>query len=235
MPPVSARMDALLLEIKAKETNLGEDFDTKLHTGALLAITFSREKSEDVEFLLSALEKRKLISRKPGNPSVCNITVDGYAAVDELTRGTAPSEKAFVAMWFDENMDAPFSDGLSKGIRDAGYDPIRIDEKEHINRIEDEIMAEIRSSAFVVADFTGHRGGVYFEAGFALGLGIPLFWTCRESDKDDRHFDIEHYSTIFWKETELEELARQLKSKIESVLGKGPVTPLDPESTRIGS
>ncbi len=33
---------------------------------------------------------------------------------------------------------------------------------------------------FMIADFTGHRGGVYFEAGFAHGLGIPVIWTCRE-------------------------------------------------------
>ena len=33
-------------------------------------------------------------------------------------------------------------------------------------------MAEIRRSRFVVADYTGQVNGVYFEAGFALGLGL---------------------------------------------------------------
>lgn len=46
-----------------------------------------------------------------------------------------------------------------------------IGSKEHSNKIDDEIIGEIRRSAFIVADFTGHRGGVYFEAGFAMGLG----------------------------------------------------------------
>jgi len=32
---------------------------------------------------------------------------------------------------------------------------------------------------FIVADFTGQRGGVYFEAGYALGLRKPVIWTCK--------------------------------------------------------
>jgi hypothetical protein len=33
-------------------------------------------------------------------------------------------------------------------IRDSGYEPMRIDRKEHINKIDDEIIAEIRRSCF---------------------------------------------------------------------------------------
>lgn len=40
-----------------------------------------------------------------------------------------------------------------------------------MNRIDDEIIGRIRASRFIVADFTGHRPGVYFEAGMMLGLG----------------------------------------------------------------
>ena len=69
---------------------------------------------------------------------------------------------------------------LNCGIEDAGYEAVRIDEKEHTNKIDDEIIAEIRRSRFVVADFTqgkdGARGGVYYEAGFAHGLGIEVIF-----------------------------------------------------------
>jgi hypothetical protein len=54
---------------------------------------------------------------------------------------------------------------LQKGISDAGFEPLRINMKEHVNKICDEIIAEIRRSRFVVADYTGQRGGVYYEAG----------------------------------------------------------------------
>ena len=87
------------------------------------------------------------------------------------------------------------------------------------------MIAQIRSASFVVADFTGHRGGVYFEAGFALGLDLPVIWTCKKDDMKDLHFDIRQYNTIDWETPE--DLARRLQHRIEATVGKGPKTVLD--------
>jgi nucleoside 2-deoxyribosyltransferase len=58
---------------------------------------------------------------------------------------------------------------------DCGFTKaIRVDREHFGDRIDDRIIAEIRRCRFIVADFTGQRGGVYFEAGFALGLGKPV-------------------------------------------------------------
>jgi nucleoside 2-deoxyribosyltransferase len=125
-------------------------------------------------------------------------------------------------MWFSDKMIPIYDNGLSKGIQRAGYKPIRIDQKEHANKIDDEIIAEIRRSAFIIADFTGHRGGVYFEAGFAMGLGLPIIWTCRKDGVNDLHFDIRQYNCIDW--TDASELATRLHNRIEAWIGRGPVT-----------
>ena len=70
-----------------------------------------------------------------------------------------------------------------------------INQMEHVGKIDDEIIAQIRSSAFLVADFTGHRGGVYFEAGYAMGRDLPVpVWTCRKDEMAQLHF--EYASTI---------------------------------------
>jgi len=45
---------------------------------------------------------------------------------------------------------------------------------------------------------TGQRGGVYFEAGFALGLGKPVIWTCRSDDMEKLHFDTRQYNHVTW-------------------------------------
>jgi len=66
---------------------------------------------------------------------------------------------------------------------------------EHNEKIDDLIVAEIRKSGLVVADFTGDRGGVYFEAGYARGLGLPVIWPCRKDWLEKLHFDTEHYAT----------------------------------------
>ena len=83
---------------------------------------------------------------------------------------------------------------------------MRIDSKEHSNKIDDEIIAEIRRSRFVVADFTSEedkpRGGVYYEAGFAMGLNIPVIWTCRADMIGNVHFDTRQFNHITWDDPE---------------------------------
>jgi hypothetical protein len=96
-----------------------------------------------------------------------------------------------------------------------------------VNKIDDEIIAEIRRSRFVVADFTSEpekpRGGVYFEAGFAQGLNTPVIWTCREDMLGSVHFDTRQFNHIAW--TSPQDLRAKLKNRIGAVLGQGPLTP----------
>jgi nucleoside 2-deoxyribosyltransferase len=101
-------------------------------------------------------------------------------------------------MWFDDTMLNIYDNALAKGILDAGYKPHRVDQRDHNDKIDDEIIAQIRKSRFIVADFTGHRGGVYYEAGFAKGLGLEVIWTCREDEIENLHFDITHLYHFFW-------------------------------------
>jgi nucleoside 2-deoxyribosyltransferase len=110
---------------------------------------------------------------------------------------------------------------VQPAIRGAGYNPIIVSGVEHINKIDDEIISQIRKSKFLVADFTGHRGGVYFEAGFAMGLGMPVFWSCRRDDLINLHFDVRQYNCIDW--TDPADLAVRLKRRIEAVIGSGPI------------
>ena len=70
-------------------------------------------------------------------------------------------------MWFSPDVLPLWTDVIEPATRAAGYEPLRIDSKPHNGKIDDEIMASIRASRFVVSDFTGNRGGVYYEAGFA--------------------------------------------------------------------
>jgi nucleoside 2-deoxyribosyltransferase len=76
-----------------------------------------------------------------------------------------------------------------------------LDLVEHNEKICDRIIAEIRTCQFLVADVTLQRPGVYFEAGFAMGLGRPVIWTCRKDDLVDVHFDTRQYNHIDWKDS----------------------------------
>lgn len=217
-PPVSERMDRLLLEAARENKRLGQP--TSFEAKHLLAASHSRDERE-LRWLVDALTDRDLLKMVRPDRSR-QITPAGYDKIDDLKRRVSPSGKAFVAMSFAEEMEEPFANGLSKGILDAGFDPVRVDRVEHVERIDDKIIALINESAFVVADFTGHRGGVYFEAGYALGRDLPVIWTCKESNMKDLHFDIRQYNTIDWEDPE--ELARRLTNRIEATVGKGPNT-----------
>lgn len=131
------------------------------------------------------------------------------------------SSVCFCAMWFNPEVATLWTSVIAPATRLAGYEPLRIDGKQHNGKIDDEIMASIRASRFVVADFTGNRGGVYYEAGFAHGLGLPVIFMCREGD--ELHFDIRQYNCIFWKPDALEEAQQRLKNRILATLGQGPL------------
>lgn len=132
------------------------------------------------------------------------------------------SSTGFCAMWFSDEVLPLWKQVIEPAIRDAGYEPIRIDSKQHNGKIDDEIMASIRSARFVVSDFTGNRGGVYYEAGFAHGLGLPVIFMCRENDLKEIHFDVRQYNCILWTPEKLEEAQSQLKNRILATLGQGP-------------
>jgi nucleoside 2-deoxyribosyltransferase len=180
---------------------------------------------DEIAFLLNMLAGEKLIQLGSSGvfPPIV-VQPAGYTRIEE-TRVNPASEQVFVAMWFDKSMDAPYEEGIDRGIRASGYRPLRIDRKEHLNKIDDEIIAEIRRSRFVVADFTSPtdrpRGGVYFEAGFALGLGLPVVWTCRKDAIDSVHFDTRQFNHITW--DSLPSLAKQLRDRILATIGQGPL------------
>ena len=68
------------------------------------------------------------------------------------------------------------------------------------------------------------RGGVYFEAGFALGLGLQVIWVCRQDQVELMHFDTRQYNHIAWSDPD--DLYKRLKNRIVALLGVGPLAPL---------
>ena len=174
------------------------------------------------EFFIDALaEAGSIITSKLGALGLeCVVSSSGWQELERAQQSGADSPNGFIAMWFDSSQDAT-RESIKSAITAAGYRPIRIDEVEHTNKIDDEILAKIRQSRFLVADFTGQRHGVYFEAGFMLGLGRTVIWICNKSDFDKVHFDTRQYNTIVYDKTD--ELKSRLQFRIEAILGKGPI------------
>ncbi|MBZ0130582.1 MAG: hypothetical protein K8F59_15900 [Rhodobacteraceae bacterium] len=206
------------------------------HANELLAWTASRQIPEVITLAEYCHEEGWIEHRVTERSGSSKNTVHemmlrppGYARLAELEGYNAASKQAFVAMWFDETMKQVYDEGIAPAIRDAGYEPVRIDRKEHNNKIDDEIVAEIRRSRFVVSDFTqgasGARGGVYYEAGFAHGFNIPVIFTCRLDGLGKVHFDTRQYNHITWETPG--ELRERLAKRISATLGDGPLRKAD--------
>lgn len=204
-----------------KSTDVGSN--VSLFTADVLPHAVAQAWAQDSEegvFLIATylVQNRKFLQDADGG--YFTITPDGWSYIHSLIHALAPGNLGFVAMWFDKSMDE-VNVAIQEAIQMAGYAPLRIDGKEHNNKIDDEIVAAIRRSKFVVADFTGHRGGVYFEAGFAAGLGIPVIWMCRDDELGKVHFDTRQYNHIVWRNDDLPTMKKSLQRRIEAAIGRG--------------
>ena len=169
--------------------------------------------SNEFAYYLSLASKMGLIDV---DSSTIQPTLKGWEYYRDLKKSSAFTNQAFVAMWFDSQMDDAWSNGFKKALDETDYSPLRIDISEHNDKICDRIHIEIRRSSLLVTDFTGNRGGVYFEAGLALGLGIPVIWTCRDDYIDDLHFDTRQYNHIVWSDSD--DLLIKLKNRIKATI-----------------
>lgn len=155
----------------------------------------------------------------------CSLSAKGLLEIESTPGGD--SKIGFCAMWFDETLTPFYREVIEPGVRACGYDSLLLKDKEHNNNIDDEIIASIRSAKFVIAEMTGHRGGVYFEAGFAHGLGLPVIYMLRDDDQEDIHFDVRQQNFILWPSDPAKwpEARKKLENRIRATLGQGPLDP----------
>ena len=222
---VHERAERLLRFIGNQSKLIGDTVRLNLDTASDIdrhALAWSESTTiDEVQYLVEYLIEQRWVQKDLRDEYA--LTVDGHRRIAEV-RTNPDSAQVFVAMWFGEEMDAAYEQGVKPAIDKTGYKPLRIDEKLDVIKIDDEIVAEIRRSRFMIADFTqgedGARGGVYFEAGFAFGLGIPVIYTCREDMIEKIHFDTRQYHHTPWKDPK--DLGSKLEKRILALIGEGP-------------
>jgi len=153
------------------------------------------------------------------------LTPKGWEEIERVP--TLDSPYAFVAMSFTKDgeygplLTQAYEQAITPAVeQDAGYEAIRVDRQEFLGDIVFEIIARIRECRFVVADVTEHKNGVYFEAGYAAGMGLPVIWTCHKEDMAGAHFDTSHMNHIVWED--IPGLREALANRILATMGKGP-------------
>lgn len=171
-PRVTERSERLLRYVSSCTVELDSEID--IEAPPLVAVTYSGSTDEVLYLVNACVESGWLKARLHMSGGDVQLTPQGHNHIEKLAGSFGVGDQFFVAMWFNAETNDAYTLGFAPAIGDAGYRAFRIDHHEHANKIDDEIVAQIRKSKALIADFTGHRGGVYFEAGFALGLGIPV-------------------------------------------------------------
>lgn len=151
------------------------------------------------------------------------LTIPGWQHVKELKQNRTKSVQAFVAIAFSPALEEAWKEGIEPALTGLGWRPIRVDGIEHNEKIDDLIIAEIKRSGLVVADFTEHRQNVYFEAGFARGLGLPVIWTCHADHISSAHFDTRQFNHVVWKDPA--DLQERLRLRILATIPTVGVAP----------
>lgn len=148
------------------------------------------------------------------------LSFDGIDFLEELGTNN-DSNTIFIAFHFTNEMKEQFESTIKNAVADASdnkLEAVRVSSSttDYDTKIDDELIGMIKSSKAVIADFTGQRNAVYYEAGYAMGLGIPIIWTCKESDAEKLSFDTRQYPHIIWKDKDdlYNQVVNRLKAKI---------------------
>ena len=214
---IPERIDRALLNLARESQYAGSHLNVTAPRDCPLLFAEDRHA---LEWALRSMVQSGLLDRIPALPGqrggLHALSVKGWERVEALGRLQPQSRQAFVAMWFDPEMDDAYQRGLEPAIQDAGYTPRRVDLAQFNGKIDDFIIAEIRRSRFAVVDVTGHRQAVYFEAGFAMALGLPVIFTCHKDDLEACSFDTRQHNHIVWETPD--DLKQKLKNRIDATI-----------------
>jgi len=206
--PVSQRLQRLM-ELVAARSSVGEWL--AIDNQRKLLASLDMKDQEELDFVLAHLHASGLMNRgwvggrsdgQGGETDTklgLQLTVTGWNAVAPIGSGVPGT--CFVAMSFHASLNTAFSEGIVPAVEtDCGLRVLRVDRVHHNDNITDRIIGGIRTAQFLIADFTLQRQGVYYEAGFAQGLGRQVIRTCRATDFDKLHFDTRQFFHLKWNE-----------------------------------
>lgn len=181
-------------------------------------VDFSESYLDGLQQLLRAMEV-------PAGPSLTELFPRGYAKeiAAEVTKilgvdGRSPlrqntvanSKLVFVITAFREDLD-PIFEGIEAAGRAVGLDVKRVKDVPGDYRITDQLIRMIHEARLVVADLTHERPNVYFELGYARGLGKTIVTIAREGTPI--HFDIKDWTYLTYIDSRI--LERDIKKRFE--------------------
>lgn len=213
----SEKMDNLLFQLFKIQKVDGESMRIDFEKNCFWMLNYFRNVKECLFYIESLRDQRLINFVNWGDPYIGDITLTfkGLNKIVELSENGAASKNCFIAMAFTNEMKE-YREAIKRALKATGFEAVIIDET-HLSSdktIPDGILSGIKKSKFCIADFTLHRNGVYFESGYALGLGKPVIYVCKKEEFEKTHFDIKQLQHIIYSDEK--ELESRLIDKIEA-------------------
>ena len=123
----------------------------------------------------------------------------GRVAVRSV-RVKAQERICFVVMQFTEEYNSLFTEVIRPTCEEYDYKVVRADEFYTSGLIIDDITRSIRECAVVIADVTPNNPNVFYEVGFAHGIGKPTI-LLSDRKRDKLPFDVSGFRTLFYDNT----------------------------------
>lgn len=115
-----------------------------------------------------------------------------------------------------DRADEVFSYLIAPVCEELGYKPVRVDQVDAVDNINETIINYLKTAPMVVADMTGHNPNAFYELGFRQALELPLVPIIQTGNK--LPFDVISQRTVFYNLSvgKIEQSKRDLKAKMKS-------------------
>ena len=144
------------------------------------------ERSE-LDYVLHYLEELEYIRV---TSSSIRLSVKGFNDIETSSQSGKNSKKVFIACEFGTPFMKDLVATIKKACGHCDFIANLVSDEKHNKNISNKIINDIKSSKFVIADFTEQNNGVYFEAGYAMGQGKEVIRLIQKGDLEKLHFDI---------------------------------------------
>ena len=179
-------------------------------------VEFGEAREIQVRYMENFLQKQEyIVIDKNGR---IQLTPKALDRVYELQKNNADNDRAFVAIQFDVSTQ-DLRERIREGLQMAGYQAIIMDEEHYNGQIVPEMLHQINTCNFVVAELTSKNQNVYFEAGYATGQNKEVIYLCNGEKLDTSpQFDVAQYNLLTYKK--IDEIPQKLKARIEATIGR---------------
>lgn len=164
----------------------------------------SSELAEDIARKVFDLLKADV----PGSPQPDRTAKEERKLEDQIL--------VFVICSFSPDME-PVFEGIKAAAEKVGLDAKRVKDFVGDYQITSQIMSMIATARLIIADLTHERPNVYFELGYARGLGKTVITCAREGT--NIHFDVKDWTYIPYHDSRI--LEKSLVDRFQFELEKG--------------